>query len=128
MPEFSDFIFVRQAEMTRLLAGCALVRPAKVMELIAGLSLDDLRDTDARRFLLALKDEIDPIIIAEDLGLEVPSLVWLGMTCLVENTLEEFAVYCVHEIKRLAITLDSINRLIPWIGQIKANYEWRYVQ
>lgn len=118
--DLRDFTLCRQSELSRTLAGCAIVDPALVVELVRKLRPADLTDEQARKFLTALTPEADPFTVARELGLTVDYARWLALGCDELPNLRQAAQAAANEIKSLVVTRDTISELQTWYAVARA--------
>lgn len=117
--DLRDFALARQNELTRTLAGCACVDPTHVVELVRKLRPDDITDEHARKFLLALTPDADPLETARTTGTirEYPE--WLGIATDRLFELHAAATAAVDEIKRLVVMRQALNELSTWLAEAR---------
>ncbi len=114
------FISIRQGELTRILAGCAIVNPGLVVELVKQLRPADLVDEHARKFVLAIKPNStnqDLVALAFDLGLAVEYTFWMLIADEHLWDLNNTARSAADEIKALTITKTTLHSLSSWIAE-----------
>lgn len=130
-----DLVIRRRGELSKVLAGCALVDPIQVIPLIGNLSPVDLQDERAKKFLTILQDtylEIqgaeEPIefvaALAIQNGFGLVYLEWLALACEVLTPSYELACEIVTELQKLAISVMVINELKDYARELTLKYGW----
>lgn len=111
--DLRDFALARENELTRILAGLALLDPPFVVELVKGLRPDDLTDELARKFLLALKPDSSPADLALELGLANEYMRWLGLASDHLWGLRTVG----SELKKLVVLRQGLDELQGWLAE-----------
>lgn len=126
--DLRDYALVKQNELTRILAGCAIVDPALVVELVRKLRPDDLTDEPARKFLLALTPESNPRELAASLGLCKEYTTWMGLGCDELWDIPRTARSATDEIKRLCVVRQGLTELQDWLKDAERIGGYAYVR
>jgi hypothetical protein len=136
-----DLITCRLGELSKVLAGCALVDPIQVIPLLANLFPHDLQDERAKKFLMVLQenyqeiqDSQEPVELVARLALEggfaINYLGWLLLACELLTPSYELACEVVTEIQKLVITGQTMKNLQVYADKVifesgHGNYEQR---
>ena len=128
MVSLADAACARMSELTRLLAGLATLAPAEVMPMVKTLNPSDLTDEHARQFLQALaggewtrKSAIDMCL---SLGYWEDYIKWQELVNLSGDGFEYIAARTVEAIKRLHITLLTIQDLAHYASTLEKGRKW----
>lgn len=124
--DLRDYTLIRQNELTRTLAGCAITEPGLVVELVRKLRPADLTDVFARKFLLALKADSDPVQVALELGLAREYPRWMGIACDALPDLKQAAEAATDEIKRLCVMRQALTELQGWLEEARRMGGYKY--
>lgn len=120
--------------MTRLLAGCVAIDPARVLPMLDRLKPEALTDTQARRYILEMRGRLPELQAADiDRQAEISRASVQG-TCLMVDYLKwinlvddvrQDAAAAIRELQALSITLNEIAGLRDWIQTCEEMSEWR---
>jgi len=129
MLTLADAACSRMSELSKLLAGLACLDPEHVMPMVKTLKTSDLLDEHARQFLEALDKSGEltrdsAVKICFDLGFWEDQFKWQGLVILSGDGFEYIAARTVEAIKRLSITLLTIQDLAHYTSTLEKGRKW----
>jgi hypothetical protein len=132
----NEVCILRANELTRILAGCIAIDPVTVLPMLAKMHDGVFTDANARLFILSMRNnyfklqkmddeqQIASIMkIIKQKSIMMDYLSWLAIIPSIEVKNE--AATAIKELKRLAITLDTIGDLQVWYRENVEAYNER---
>lgn len=131
-----DVCVLRANELTRILAGCIAIDPVEILPMLDRLKDGIYTDTNARQFILAMRSKLsefqaldidaqtDLILkIVKRLKVMMDYISWLATIPGLDVKKE--ATEAIRELKKLAITIDTIGNLQVWYRENVEAYNER---
>jgi hypothetical protein len=122
----TDACRLRSNEFTRILAGCVAINPVKVLPMIEKLRPQSLTDIGARSFILAMRKKLPELIKADNDYQGTIFIEWATENHLlfdlalwmseIKDSIAD-AENAIKQLKALAISLDTFERLQDWVKE-----------